>query len=142
MSTSFLEKSKDSLESAQFLIDEGKNNSSVHCAYYSCVQVLLYILHNEIGLTASQLKNEISQYLKNKGKGGSHAYYIGRIINDLTNRNSGALSSLNTELVLLKKARVEADYTPTILTEKDASKAYNRAEIIIQKLSTDYNLPK
>ncbi len=141
MSTPFLEKSKESLESAQFLIDKGNYNSSIHCAYYSCVQVLLYVLHNDIGLNDKQLGDEVSQYIRNRRKGGSHAYYINRVIKDLESENR-FVSRLNTKLTDLKDLRVRADYKTDLIDKREANTALSLAETSINELITHYNLPK
>lgn len=123
------------------MIDQGKNNSSIHCAYYSCVQVLLHILRDKLGLNDSELENEITQYIKSRGRGGSHAYYISRVIKDLESKKR-VVSRLNTKLVDLKDLRVRADYKQDIIDKKEANKAYSLAETSINELITHYNLPK
>ncbi|GHB83859.1 hypothetical protein GCM10007390_43760 [Persicitalea jodogahamensis] len=89
----------------------------------------------------SQFENEISNYLRNRGKGGSHAYYINRVITDLVNKNR-VVSRLNTKLIDLKDLRVRADYKTDTIDRKEANTALSFAETSINELITHYNLPK
>ena len=41
-------KSVDNYKAAKFLVENQYYNSSIHCAYYSCYQLMKHILFNEL----------------------------------------------------------------------------------------------
>jgi len=134
MPTSFLEKSKESLESARFLIEEGKNNSSIHCAYYSCIQVIRHVLLHVHKKTEARIKAESRAF-----PGGSHEYLIDCIVQDLNKKGYNTVK-LYANLYLLKRMRTEADYFDIIVIPVNSKRAFRVADMTRNELITQYNI--
>lgn len=57
--TSLLSKSKEHLKAAQLLNDGDCPSSVLHCAYYSCFQLMIYIENAEIANTGEDSHNNL-----------------------------------------------------------------------------------
>lgn len=134
MSTPLLEKSKESIESAWFLIGEGKNASSIHCSYYSCIQIIRHILLHVHKKTEATIKVESKAF-----SGGSHEYLIDCVVKDLNKRGYNT-SRLYTNLYLLKRMRTEADYLDINITPVNSNRAFRVADMSRNELITQYKI--
>jgi hypothetical protein len=52
-----LTKSMQNLESADILINANMFSSSVHCSYYSCLQLCKHVLISDMGMTFAEVEN-------------------------------------------------------------------------------------
>ncbi len=133
MSTPLLIKSKENIESAWFLIEEGKNSSSVHCAYYSCIQVLKHIVLHILK------KSEATIDAESKAEGGSHLYLIKSVIRDLKSKGHNVVN-LNNNFFDLKDLRVISDYKDVQITASKSNTAYGIAKLIRDELILKYSI--
>ena len=67
-------KSDSNMMSAQYLIDRGNFAPSIHCSYYSCVQLMLHILRSEYNKTEDDVVSESQQ--GSQDEGGFHNWLI------------------------------------------------------------------
>lgn len=121
-------KSQQSLEAAQKLISLRKPmgyNSSIHCSYYAVLQYMKYMLANTRNTPLSYEQQDISSQ-------SSHEY----LLTEITNRFDSYNERRNfTHLFrLLKKNRVEADYTTKDFSEFESLKCKENAEAAIKKI--------
>lgn len=109
-----LKKHKESCEAAENLFTRDRlYASSVHCAYYSCIQLMTYTLYNKVtGFNKARYEADI------KGK-GSHDILRQRIKDALTSKgvDSVGTSSFDSTLKQLKSARIKADYKDEEISE-------------------------
>jgi hypothetical protein len=117
-------KSSFNSASADLLIEKTYYASSVHCSYYSCLQLAKHILLNTY---------QIKESTFNSYPEGSHEFIKNeiskRISTELNDRKESA--NFNSLFSLLKKIRKEADYSEIQI---DISKANYSV-----KLSKDLN---
>ena len=109
-------KSEINLDAADFLQRKGSYPSVVHCAYYSCFQLMKHIWLTNMGKSEEDLK-----ILNEKPREGSHNALINQLKKFLTKKSLDS-RTFNTEINQLKKLRIEADYGDIQI---DSSKSNN-----------------
>ncbi|OAV69841.1 hypothetical protein Barb6XT_00260 [Bacteroidales bacterium Barb6XT] len=126
-------KSAENIKAARLLIKEELLASSVHCAYYSCLQLSKYFLNNYCGINYTQ------QYTESRGM-GSHNYLIDSTSTQLI-KDKRYLADIDyrKEIFRLRKLRTKSDYSEDPVTAKDAQDAYEAAERTIRILNTIIN---
>lgn len=122
-------KSDENRLAAHILLDNNHFSPSVHCSYYSCIQLMKYILLKD-GLTESELyeKQKISEQ-------NLHEFLINHFFKEL--RSGNAFSQYrNTigRLPELKQLRVDADYKAIEISDEDARKAIQLSNRITSDL--------
>ena len=123
-------KSDINISSAELLYKNNLYSSSVHCAYYSCIQLMKYIICHKIGIDYDKQEIEISQLKTQKAKRtGSHNYMID-VIEEIMCSVDKKEASIFVDLIeALKDFRAESDYgNVEILSSKSSdsiSKAYD-----------------
>ncbi|PLX00060.1 MAG: hypothetical protein C0594_16150 [Marinilabiliales bacterium] len=127
-------KSNLSLKAAKHL-ESNTNyyNSTVHCAYYSCLQMTKYILEKEY-----QLQGELQA---NQGR-GSHDYMLKRmrgIIKDNKGKRFNAIDYYEN-CTELKTLRVNADYNNIEILETNAQEAIKFADEVIRILTNNFSI--
>lgn len=131
-----LVKSSESLETAEFLYEEQYYNSSIHCAYYSCFQLLKHIVINILK------ENDYDTNVAAMGQ-GSHVYTINRVSNDIASKIEvyKKFRWLHREIFDLKDIRHKADYSLDLITESESRKAIQGlTKNIINALKLIYNI--
>lgn len=103
-------KSELNRAAADILQDKSYYPSVVHCAYYSCIQRIKYILLSKYNLTEADLLQERTALSSTTSKPlGLHEYLINKITKELL-KNKKDWKSFNTDILQLKKLRVNSDY--------------------------------
>jgi uncharacterized protein (UPF0332 family) len=118
------QKSKHDIDAAKFLIDNKHYTSSVHCAYYSCLQILKVICIKRGKII-----------IKNKPVHKQIIDYICAEIKDDKDRRS-----FRNTIYDLKLFREKSDYEDVLISEKDADKAYNTAKKILRFIYQKFEL--
>ena len=98
----FEEKSDKTFDSAEILVNNNQKNSSIHCYYYSCLQLLNHFLNIHCRYT----EKEIRDFANDKE---SHNKVINLVKMKLDEKGINALNIFG-DLNLLKKERAKADY--------------------------------
>ena len=78
--------------------------SVIHCAYYSCIQLMKHILIVTLGKTEAEIAAEVRS-----SPNGSHEIMINNI-NDHLKANLKDWRTFNSKITQLKRLRVAADY--------------------------------
>lgn len=135
MPTPLVEKSNKNIESARLLMEEELWNSSVHCSYYACLQIIKQIVYN------LKTKRIADQQLS---RGDTHRYLIQCMVSDLAGkayRDGGMLQiDFQSKISELKGRRESADYSETIINEVDSDAAQNLAVDLIDYLNQIYKV--
>lgn len=108
-----LTKSEENSKSANILIEHAHYNSSVHCVYYACYQIVILITYN-------------SQNTYNNDRAGSHERMINCLITLLQNANydSDKIKVIHQNLTFLKKNRTKANYKNVLFNEEKTKETY------------------
>jgi hypothetical protein len=131
-----LEKSKSSIEASSLLKQEEHFASSIHCSYYSCIQLMRHILFN--------IHNEDEAYFDRSDKvksKSSHEYLLNQVVLNL--HKLGAKVDLNkfrNNFRDIKELRKNADYKQIRIFERECNIAYAGAKYINHALKDTYNL--
>jgi len=117
------EKSKFNITAAKLLIDNDLYCSSVHCSYYSCFQLLKFVIKDFFGIDYDILGTQIAQSRKK-----THQFIIEHVTNEI-NRNIGFRDAQNFKRRIkdLKTFREESDYEDIEISFEQGRKAYDIA---------------
>jgi uncharacterized protein (UPF0332 family) len=109
-------KSEMNFSAAEQLQKNAHYCSTVHCSYYSSLQLIKHILLHRVYGTEEQLS------AKKDGNEGLHEFYINEVVKFLKNNNKD-WRTVNTEINQLKKLRVKADYKDLPVDFEDGRKS-------------------
>jgi len=103
--------------------------SSVHCSYYSCMQLIMHILFFKMGYNQKQLADDFYSYKKAnpQSRGGLHEYYINLVATHLKNSRLDAIL-FNKEMYKLKKTRTDSDYSDLAIGPDESRFSIQKAE--------------
>ena len=116
-------------------MDQGYHAPSVHCSYYSCLQLLKYSINFFFGVEYSDLKRNIASSKKN-----SHQYIIEYVSKNLSgNVSITEERNFTRKIKDLKFYREASDYEDTNVDWGNCNKAYSKAsdlrEFLIKRLN-------
>ena len=95
------EKSLFNITAAQLLNDNNLFAPSVHCSYYSCLQLMKAAMLEFKGISLKDLESEITN-AKNTKNLNSHSYIIKEICDLLRNDSKADHSSFERKIIQLK----------------------------------------
>lgn len=118
-------------------------SASIHCAYYSCYQLINYFLNNELHLDEMGRKQQYDNYVRGqKNTGGkilgSHEYWLSQFINNFKSKKPCEASRVYGNLMKLKHARTKADYSTTDYFKKDTDQLYEMAKDTRKRIIKTY----
>lgn len=123
-------KSKESLDTAQQLLNIKRFTQSVHCSYYAVLQFMRYKL--------ATAKNPISYNDQNnniRSQGSSHEYLLVEIKKRLLSINPKIAKDFQEDFRDLKASRVDADYSQRQFNDVEGCDCKVQAERLINKLN-------
>lgn len=118
-------KSEHNISAAQMLIENKLYAPSVHCAYYSCFQLMKYVL-NELGVEYTEQET----LTKNKD---SHKIIISQVEQYIT--NFLVRQNFNRYCEKLKIARKKSDYQNEPIISKEAKDIFGVANKLRELLT-------
>jgi acetylglutamate synthase len=131
MGNILLIKSNDNFEVAQFLHSEQYFCSSVHCAYYSSYQLILFVIDEYLDFEDKDFSS------KDLNDAGSHNICINTIKNKIRKIDRDLFYQFSANIRELKEFRKNADYKKTVILIGDSKKAISQSakiNMIIKKL--------
>jgi len=106
MCDKLINKSKDNEKAARFLFNKKLHFPTiVHCSYYSCYQLMSYLLEIYLNRDYKSLKNESSYHQDN-----IHSTSIKTIFKDLYVYDEDKASDFNDKMGELREMRICSDY--------------------------------
>ena len=129
-----LNKSENSLKASELLMNEDFFASSVHCAYYSCIQLMTHILFNIHKVDEKEFENILKDT-----KGSSHEILQNEITKEFYNKEFN-VKIFKDKFRTIKKLRVISDYKQMNVFKQDSQIARNSAIIINNILKNAYNI--
>lgn len=125
-------KSGFNMDAARLLIDKEYFASSIHCSYYSCIQLAKHVLLNKLGITERALKQKYVRPI------GSHNLIREAIINELRVKMNDkfTMTQFNSKFGLIKQLREESDYHEVIIDSKKAEDSIKHSTFINSILKT------
>lgn len=136
-------KSAQNIQSADLLNDKGYFDSSVHCSYYGCLQIVKLTICKigKIDFGTQAIESRASEI-------GSHGYYL-KTFKDIfkTDPKHKHDRKLNidinkhvNDILKLKELRVEADYSPEHIDPLKSTSAVSTAKSFSQFMMDNFKL--
>lgn len=116
------QKSEFNITAAQFLIEKNLYAPSIHCSYYSCLQLLKVVVKEFIGINYDDQESEISS-----GKSNSHKYVIDKVLNEIRIKNRFEYIDMRRNITDLKTFREKSDYYNIEIDISKSQNAFERA---------------
>jgi hypothetical protein len=127
-------KSEFNIDSAQLLISNTYHAPSVHCSYYSCVQLMKYAVKKETRSEYVDIETEWGN-----SKTTFHTWIINKIHTLLKTKQVDS-SDFQRNIGKLKQWRVQADYSDLNIDSTFSDKAINLAKEIIQLIKQAFSI--
>lgn len=121
-------KSDENLTAAQELANRRLFTASVHCAYYSCLQHMKWILHHKLSKDYSTQEIE--------GGSESHNYLLAAINSKASSQTLAR--DINTVFKWLKSERIRADYTTEVFTDLESLDVIKKSKTLHAKLNQQF----
>lgn len=119
------DKAELSFKTAGFLISEKYYNPSIHCSYYSCIQLMLDVFLEKLKISESMLETQAKTFMQ-VNRTGHHVFYIQKMRDSLLAKGATVLeiNSWHNDLSQLKQKRETSDYSrvPCVPTEAELAK--------------------
>lgn len=131
-------KSKENQKSAKMLIQNTNYSSSVHCAYYSNIQLMLHILLNDLKLSESDIETKSKQ--GSIDEGGFHNWLKAAITRELFARDFMLVRDFNNFFGQLKSLRIKADYKNLLILESKAKNGLDLSSRITKLLEEKFTV--
>tara|TARA_B110000211_G_scaffold223947_1_gene274456 strand:- start:403 stop:798 length:396 start_codon:yes stop_codon:yes gene_type:complete len=122
-------KSELNFGAAELLHKQSYYPSVVHCAYYSCIQLMKHTWLNSMGKSEKDLR-----VLNNSSNKGSHEVLINQIKSFIQSKSQND-RDFNRDILQLKRLRVNADYDEISIdyTKSDKSIGLSKSSLNILK---------
>lgn len=121
----YQEKSNQNLTAANLLLRNSLYPPSVHCSYYSCIQLMFHILFIKLKLNEASFKADVRNH-----KTGSHVWASKLIESEIYKIDRNEYKWFQKSFPEIKKLRENADYSPFPMKQGDGHDAIRRAESI------------
>jgi hypothetical protein len=109
--------------------------SSVHCSYYSCVQLMLHILRSHFEQSDTEVENRNGQE-----NGNTHIFLINTIGEELQLTNNQDFREFRTKINQLKGVRIKSDYKNVPIEQELAVKALAYANTVRGTLMRNFRI--
>jgi hypothetical protein len=110
-------KSELNLGAPELLHQYSYYSSVVHCAYYSCIQLMKHTWLNSMGKSDNDLRN-----LNNSSSQGSHEVLINQIKIFIQSKSQNG-RVFNRDILQLKRLRVNAAYDEILIDSKKSNES-------------------
>ncbi len=130
----FENKSSQNIIAAQVLIEEALFAPSIHCSYYSCLQLCKHVLKYIIKISDQQIKDELG-----KPNLKSHELIREGILDNLKGKlNDKEYMNFNSTFNSLKRSREMADYTETDIRRELAMESVEKSKSLAAIIKRQY----
>jgi uncharacterized protein (UPF0332 family) len=118
----FLLKAREALASAESDFANGRYNSAASRAYYACFHAAIAVL--------------IDASVRPPAETWGHSYVQAQFSGGLIRQSKLFPSNLRDVLQENLRVRLQADYDPSPVTEKEAKRAVERAKLFVESVGT------
>ncbi len=132
------QKSKANIKGAELLVKKSLFSSSVHCSYYSNVQLMLHILFTDFRKSEEEIESDSKQ--GSIDEKGFHNWLKNTITRELVLKDFMITRDFNNFFGQLKALRVRADYKNSIITRNKAKEAIIFSENINNILEEKFRI--
>jgi len=115
-------KSEFNDEAAQLLFDKSLYAPSIHCAYYSCFQLIKHIIQDKLGVSFKAQDKEIRAFNTT-----AHVYALSKIKKKVKEVDRPGFIFVNRRLGDLREFRINSDYNDLQIDSELSEKAIRYA---------------
>lgn len=134
-------KSEFNLEAANALHEKSLYAPSVHCAYYSVLQLMKFAVFSTMGINYEDQTKEINALKKDKASSkGTHEYLIMKVEDVIRGVNRIEYTEFTRNVKQLKIFRVNSDYDDVEITYDQSSKAIYLANNLRKQLKKTFKV--
>lgn len=135
------EKSKLNIDAAKLLFDELIFAPSIHCSYYSVLQLMKHAICHTIGLSYQDQERELNSYRQLPASPrGTHEYIIEKIEDVIMRVDRSNFVEFDRKVKDLKKFRIKSDYDNIDITFEQSRKAMGYANDLRDQLKRTFNV--
>lgn len=131
-------KSNNNIKGAELLIRNSLYSSSVHCSYYSNVQLMLHVLFTDFNKSENEIESESKQ--GSIDEKGYHNWLKNTITRELLTRDFMIVRDFNNLFGQLKALRVKGDYKNIIISKNKAVDAVGLSKNINEILEEKFTV--
>ncbi|MBE7661510.1 hypothetical protein [Tenacibaculum finnmarkense] len=132
------EKSTQNQKSAGTLINNKLYSPSIHCSYYSNIQLMLHILLNDFEKSEARIDAESQQ--GSIDEKGFHNWLKNIITRELFGRDFMSVRDFNNFFGQLKSLRIKSDYKNMLIIESRAKNGLDLSKKIISILEDKFEV--
>jgi hypothetical protein len=133
------EKSKFNIQAAELLQDKSLFAPSVHCSYYSCLQLMKVVINEFLETSFEELEKNIKDAQETQ-KLNTHTYIIKIIGDNIRNGSREKHAIFDRNIKALKRFRISSDYENVQITTSESDKAFNIAKDIRAQLKEIFHV--
>lgn len=133
------DKARINFEAGEMLVFGNKYAPSIHCYYYSCLQLIKFTLHDFFGESYEKIEMDIKN--ASKKKISSHQYLIDYISNQLEREYSQKDSAIFSRRIKdLRELRNKSDYNDFVIDENVCVAARKKALGVREQLQEIFHV--
>ena len=129
------EKSNFNIDAAELLQNKSLFAPSVHCSYYSCLQLMKVAINEFMGIPFEELENQTGSMNTD-----THNYIIKMIGDSIRNYSKEEHSIFGRNIKVLKQFRINSDYKNIQITTSESFKAIRIAKEIRSQLQETFHV--
>lgn len=134
-------KSVINLDSAKLLKENSYYAPSVHCSYYSVLQLMKYAVCETIGISYEDQDKEINLLKQQKAAAkGTHEYLISKIEDVIREVDKPNFTAFTRKVKDLKTFRNKSDYDDVSITFDQSRTAFDLATELRDQLKKTFNV--
>jgi uncharacterized protein (UPF0332 family) len=137
-----LKKASSNYDAAEMLIEKGNYPPSIHCAYYSCLQIILFLINSKLANAWQSYQDglDAAKALNKEKTESLHNQYITFIKEDIKKTDRTQQRLFSAGIGVLKKYRNDSDYKEKEIPDDIAGESFDLATKIHLQLYKHYNL--
>lgn len=134
-------KSEINLQASKLLNEKDLYAPSIHCAYYSVLQLMKFAVCDSIGISYEKQDQEINVIKTRKASAkGTHEYLIMKVEDVLREVDRQSFTDFTRNIKDLRKFRTKSDYDDVIITYEQSIKAYGLASDLRSQLKRTFKV--
>jgi hypothetical protein len=134
-------KSEINLEAARILNERTLYAPSIHCAYYSVLQLMKFAVSDSIGISYEEQDQEINALKTQKAKAkGTHEYLIMKVEDVIRRNDELNFTDFTRNVKVLKRFRASSDYDNVDISSEQSNKAFGLAKELRAQLKRTFKV--
>jgi hypothetical protein len=134
-------KSEMNLEAAKLLNERYLCAPSIHCAYYSVLQLMKFAVYESMGISYEKQDQEINALKTQKATAkGTHEYLIMKVEDEIRRVDYPNYTDFTRNVKVLKRFRTKSDYDDEDVFFEQSTKAFGLANELRTQLKRTFKV--